>query len=1282
MAKTRRKVRIRALLVYFVVLLGLYSTWSLLTSPERLSDYVKMILREQLKGRVSLDLVNVGIFSAEVRDLKVQSAREPGHIPLSIGVLRLRPKLSSILRGRIDIEDLVIENPVIVAQRRPNGAWEMEDIFRFAKKRGGANLRISSITIRNASLKLQDERNKTKGSDLLGLEGLNAFASAAPRERGRFLLRGSIDQSLVGPCHIFGSLDLRRNVLELVATREGLPLDQKLAAAIAPFLPEAMKPLALQGGRADLRFDLVYEAAPGGQIDYTSAVSLTGVRAVVGPYHLPLTDVTGEAEIGLDVVNCHGLSGLFNGARFLMKGTVARNPERAPTDMTITIGDLPLDQRLKDLGGPTLAAFWDEVKPTGKLDLLARIHSHEGAADPPQADITVELKDCSVSPGGIPQPISQVNGSLDCTGKRIALKGITGRCLGVPVLFQDATLPTDGTSPLDLQMEIPGVVLDDKLIDTFSGNLKELLKKYRIAGRLDLRCRLTRPPGPNARPQFEATARCQDLRIAYPMLKEPFEHLNGVLRFNDREFIIESAQGVCGRRPITLTGVHIDSSHPGPTAGTITIKNWTVDDELLSFVPAHVRPVVEDLQPRGVVDVDYKILPPVNGHQPAPEMALTFHDGQVAYRAFPYLVRNIQGRLVVTETAVKTEGMIAHDGDATFTIPDQTYDTSGHSTVTIKIHGKNVPLDARLKSAASKESQEFWDLFAPRGHINVDVRVDCIPNREIPLVTAAVDCNGSELTYQPFPYSIRNVRGTMFLTEDGVRLEGVSGEPASGRLAFDNTMLYFDQAKGLTFTIKGTGLRFDDVLRGCLPKQFQTTWDTISPEGAFDLYWHQERKPGKDQAFAYDVAITLDGCNMKYKSLPYSLTHMKGTLGYDGEKVTIQDVTGECGEAKVKILGGVSDPTAEGAVNLTVIGENVPLDDNVRNSLPVDYLAAWDRVKPTGHINFKCNLTYRADEKGERVLEYDVPELEFKDCKVKLDDVGISSIGGIVTLSGEAKNDPKQNWIQGELLSKSLPITITIEGKPYEITRFTFYDEAEAIHVPYFEGWRCGGKVFGGFSINKGEQLGATGWTAEFRAEGMDAGELVRASGLGVKGVEGKFYAESQGEGTGFRLEDLKVRGKMQIRKGKLGELPSVFFKSGGLANAKSFTDANLEYEIANNRAQISKADLTSPVFSLRGKGYITLDGHLQMEFRPEFGSGKGGIPIFGDILKMVVKGVIPVTLTGTLDDPHWKVDPLLPLTKLVKGIADIFAKSDNAKEEKAPEPKAAAPTKPHNPER
>jgi len=699
----------------------------------------------------------------------------------------------------------------------------------------------------------------------------------------------------------------------------------------------------------------------------------------------------------------------------------------------------------------------------------------------------------------------------------------------------------------------------------------------------------------------------------------------------------------------------------------------------MSFVPAHLRPIVQDLQPHGVVDVDYKILPPVNGHQPAPEMTLTIHDGQVTYKQFAYLVRNIQGRLVVTESAVKTEGMIARDGDATFTIPDQTYDTSGRDTVTIRIHGKNLPLDARLKSALSKQSQEFWDLFHPRGHINADARIDCIPKRSFPVVTAAVDCNGSELTYQPFPYTIGNVRGIMFFTEDGVRLEGVSGEPVAGRLAFDDTLLCFDQTKGMTFTIRGTGLRFDDVLRSCLPKQFQATWDTISPEGAFGLYWHQERKPGKDQPFAYDVAITLDGCHMKYKSLPYSLTDMKGKLQYDGEKVSIQDVTGQCGEARVKIQGGVSDPTAEGIVNITVIGDNIPLDDNVRNSLPTDYLSAWDKVKPTGHIDFKCNLTYRADEKGERVLEYDVPELCFRDCKLTIDEVGVSSTGGVVTLSGEVRNDPQQNRTEGELLSKSLPISITIEGKTYEITRFTFSDQADAIHVPYFEGWCYGGKVFGGFSIIKGEPLSSTGFTAEFHAEDVDAGDLVRASGLDVKDVEGKFSAESQGEGKGFDKKSLNAKGKMRF-KGKVGNLPSAFFKSKGLSNAKAFTEAKLDYEIANNRAIITQADLLGPVINLHGKGTVTLDGHLCMEFRPEFGSNKNKIPLVDDLLRALVKGFIPVTLTGTFNDPHWKVDPLLPLTKLVQGIAEVFAKKPDANGKTPPERKAAPPPKSHSP--
>ncbi len=1289
MPKPKRRIRFRVLVGCLLIVGALYATCCLLTSPERLRAYVQMILHEQLKGRIRLDQVNVGIFSgAEVVGLQLRSETHPELVLLHIGTLRLMPRLSSLLRGRIVIEDLVIEDPIVFAKRKPNGEWEMADIFRLKRKSAYTNLRISSIAVRNASLKLQDERAAPRSTDLLGLGGLNVVGFSAPGERGRFLLRGNIDRSLVGPCHIFGSIDLRRKVLEVVATRQALPLDSSVADALAPFLPSDLKPFTLHKGVADLKFDLVYDAAAPADIDYMSTVTLRNLHASVGPHRIPLANINGEMEVARDAVHCRGLSGvLLDGAPFTMQGTVARNPNRAKTDMTVSVENLPVSDRLRELAGPMFQPLWDQLKPSGTLGLKWTMRSRPPATEPPQRSLTVTLRNCAITPPGAPQAITDVNGIVEWAGKNIGLKNLTGRFLGAAAKVRDSLLLLDDQSPVDIQVDIPGVVIDDKFIGAMPPPQRDLLNKYRLAGKLNLVCHLRRPPGAKDF-QTDILADCEDLRIAYPLLKQPFERLKGRLRLGSGAFVIERAEGFCGARPVTLTGVHIDNKHPGPISGDIVIKNWAVDDELLSFVPEHIRFIVNDLSPEGTVNVDYRILPPVNGRQSAPEMKLTILNGEARYRGFPYPVRQIQGRIIINESRVRIEGMVARSGETTFTMPDRTFDTSARDTITIEIAGKRLKLDDTLKAALSEHSQEFWDLFAPKGYINVDVRIDCIPNRKTPVVTATIQCNGAELTYQPFPYSVRNVQGTMIFTEDGVQLKGVSGEPSSGKISFADSMLYFDQTKGVSFSIKGSGLRFDSVLRSCLPKEFQSTWDTISPEGAFELDWHQVRKPGKDRKYEYNVAIRLNGCKMKYKSLPYALTKMSGELVYDGEKVSIQDVTGKYawevaapgnqtrrGEAAITIRGGVSDPGAEGVVNLTVKGEDVPLDENMRQALPADYVPAWDRLQPKGNISFTCNLTYRADEKGERFIEYDVPDLHFKDCRMKVADATVSSLEGVVTLSGQVKKDPKQNWTHGELLTSSLPVAVTIDKKTYEITRLVFDDVADAVHVPYFEGWCYGGKIFGSFSVKKGAPFEDSGFTAEFRATDVDAGEVIRASGLEVKGVKGKISAESQASGKGLQLKELNAKGSLQIRKGNMGELPNLLGipKGGAFASVRAFTDADLVYEIGDNQAKIIKADLVGAVLSLRGRGRISLDGKLALEFRPEFGPDSRKIPLIGDFVGVLVGGVIPVTLTGTLDDPHWKVDPLLPLTKLVRGIAGIFA--GTPKTDKPPPPAPAPKT-------
>jgi hypothetical protein len=204
-----------------------------------------------------------------------------------------------------------------------------------------------------------------------------------------------------------------------------------------------------------------------------------------------------------------------------------------------------------------------------------------------------------------------------------------------------------------------------------------------------------------------------------------------------------------------------------------------------------------------------------------------------------------------------------------------------------------------------------------------------------------------------------------------------------------------------------------------------------------------------------------------------------------------------------------------------------------------------------------------------------------------------------------------------------------------------------------------GGKAAGEFTIRKGETLKDAGFEAFFEANDLNAGAMVSDVVPEVKGVEGRLSSEMKAGGRRFDTDDLNADGSLQIIDGNLGTLPKLLGllqRLQGLPpNAAAFKAAKLGYDVRDKQARIKYADLTGPAFSLHGKGKIGFDGSLRMEFRPDFGPDSRKFPVVGDLLRLVAAGVIPVTLTGTLKDPIWKVEPLLPLVKVVKGIGRLF---------------------------
>lgn len=178
--KTWRHKLFRGVVILILLLVGLYF---IVTSSTFLKKIVLPQLSLALKAEVTVTDLEVSPFRTVVlRDLQIQPL---GNEPvLTVKELRARYSLVSILRGKIEVAELVLESPNLTVIQDPDGRSNLDFLDKLgsgAPKQiatnqpasgGVSQLNLQSVQIHNATMRLT-QKHLSGAPDVTEISGLN-----------------------------------------------------------------------------------------------------------------------------------------------------------------------------------------------------------------------------------------------------------------------------------------------------------------------------------------------------------------------------------------------------------------------------------------------------------------------------------------------------------------------------------------------------------------------------------------------------------------------------------------------------------------------------------------------------------------------------------------------------------------------------------------------------------------------------------------------------------------------------------------------------------------------------------------------------------------------------------------------------------------------------------------------------------------------------------------------------------------------------------------------------
>lgn len=456
-------------------------------------------------------------------------------------------------------------------------------------------------------------------------------------------------------------------------------------------------------------------------------------------------------------------------------------------------GDTFAADRQAFLGKPgpfaALQRFFNRYRPSGTVAIdLEAFGSLERLSESTLVG-KVHCKDISICDRKFPYTVKHLTGRIDLTEKSAVLNNLCGKHGDAEVTINGWSKDFGPNWKYQIRITSDNIALDNDLYNALSAKRKKSWSAFSPSGLAAIDYRLSQRSQTDKKKVL--MVELLGAEAAYRHFPYPLKNLSGRLLFvNDGITVSDVISQVNGRK-ITLNGKVTACSTDRPIYDiSIKANDIPLDSTLACSLSDNRRDFYNRLNMAGLADADIKIFTPKQNFNPTNFIAdVSLKKTSLKADDFPLVISDISAKTIITPDLIQIEDFTGRHNQALVSLTGRIRpgNKAQQPRYCLLLHAEQTELNDELISLVPASLKKIVSKLQPKGKVNLTANLNKTDSDDCPDYKITVDCPGNSINFEPFPYPIKDITGSLTITKNTITLEDITATAADNTLITSNT---------------------------------------------------------------------------------------------------------------------------------------------------------------------------------------------------------------------------------------------------------------------------------------------------------------------------------------------------------------------------------------------------------------------------------------------------------------------------------------------------------------